>query len=255
VTAAGAATATESLPAGGEGRTGAPSAPPAGAGEVVVLDRDEWRRRGLADGLRELGTVPGAHAPGPDGLADVPWARVGLVLVGVDEPAPAWDRFGGLGLARAARALGPPGIVTVAVTAAVNPLVALRAAEARVDHLYPRRDVGDLRALAELVAGPDPARSPRALADPAALRLLGLTFASRLTAGLELVEAAGLAPALAAGDGHGLSRRRAITLRRKLAAEIGVHPVRPVSAGAHQPSIPSWQQLRELIDLARGLPG
>lgn len=243
----------------GAPRGGAPVArmavPSDVAGDVVVLDGDEWRRRGLADGLRELDAVGGVHAPATGGLVGLPWAQVRLVLVGLDVPAPAWDRFGGLCLARAARRLGGSGVAVVALTSSpANPLVPLRAVEARVDHLYPRQDVGDLAALARVVAAPDPARAPRGLVDPAALALLGVTVASRLSAGLELVEAAGLAPALAAGTGHGLTRRRAITLRRKLAIEIGVRPVRPMSAGAHPPTIPSWQQLRELIDLARGAP-
>jgi hypothetical protein len=142
----------------------------------------------------------------------------------------------------------------VALTAATgNPLVAVRAGEAGADHLYPAGEVGDLVALAGVVTSPDPGRAPARMADLPALRSLGLSFASRLTAGLDMVEAAGLTPAFARGAGHGLTRRRAITMRRRLAEEIGVRPVGPVSAGAHQMSIPSWQQLRRLVNLARGV--
>lgn len=222
--------------------------------EIVVLDHDEWRRRGLTDGVRELG-VATVHAPSPDALARVPWDRVRLALVGVDMPVTAWDRYAGLRLVRAARdrAGRGAGLVTVALTTAVgNPLVAVRAGEAGVDHLYPSHEVGDLETLGRVVTAPGAERAPLQVVDHAGLRLLGVTFGSRLTAGLDLVEALGLAPVFSGPGGHGLTRRRAITVRRRLAETIGVRPVGPASASAHQPSIPSWRHLRELLDLARG---
>ncbi|HEY8547917.1 MAG TPA: hypothetical protein VIL36_22820 [Acidimicrobiales bacterium] len=216
------------------------------AGPVAVVDDDEWRRRGLVDGLRELG-----HE-----LADVAAlapADPAVVIVAADAAHGHWDRLRGLRTAGDLRArLGDGARIVVLADHLDNPLLPVRAIEAGADHLYPRAEVHDLASLHAVVRAPSPARRPAALADPLRLRPFGVTPASRLSAGLALVEQREVTGLFDDPPTVHLTRRRSITLRRALATTMAVEPAGPVTAARNQAVRPTWHQLRRLVAVARG---
>lgn len=211
---------------------------------VAVVDDDEWRRRGLVDGLRELGFA---------GQDPSPAAGVTVVIVAADAGDHRWDRLFGFRTAGDLRhRLGDRARIVVLADDLDNPLVPVRAVEAGADHLYPRAEVRDLAALGSVVASPDAARRPAALVEPARLEPLGVSPSSPLSAGLALIEQRGVTGLFDVPPTLQLSRRRSITLRRALATTMAVHPTGPTTAARHQAVRPSWHQLRRIVDLARG---
>jgi len=210
---------------------------------VAVVDDDEWRRRGLVDGLRELGVRdPGRPAEGAT-----------VVIVAAEAARDRWDRLAGFRTAGDLRELlGDGARIVILADGLDNPLVPVRAVEAGADHLYPRAEVRDLDALRAVVEAPSPDRRPAALVDPARLDPLGVTPTSRLSAGLALIEQRGVTGLFDDPPTVQLTRRQSITLRRALATAMAVHPAGPVTAARNQAVRPTWHQLRRLVDLARG---
>jgi hypothetical protein len=241
----------------------------AGPLAVAVVDDDEWRRRGLVDGVRELGdglTVAGscdragsarlrptgAGGPGRTGGPDA--GPPGLVvLVAADTPAPAWDRLAGFRTAGdLRRRFGDAARIVVLADDLRNPLLAVRAIEAGADHLYPRSEVHDLASLRAVLLAPDGERRPATLVAPGLLRAIGVTAMSRLSAGLDAIEQRELTGLFDDPPSLLLSRRRSITLRRTLATTMAVQATTPPSATRDPAVRPTWQQLRRVVDLARG---
>lgn len=221
---------------------------------VAVVDDDEWRRRGLVDGIRELGGGLNVVAAGPrDSSTELPAVAAGVVVVAADPAVASWDRYVGVRTAGEVRhRLGSAPTVIVLTDDLRNPLLPVRAAEAGADHLYPRSEVSDLVSLQAMLVLPSPERRPAALVDLALIRTLGVSFTSRLSAGLVLIEQAGLTGLFDDPPSLRPTRRRSITLRRTLASTMRVRAAGPVTSASNQPTRPTWHQLRQLVDLARG---
>jgi len=222
---------------------------------VVVVEDNEWRRRGLVDGLRQLGGALTAYAAMPleEALGFNHWDQVDIVLVDAAWRRDHWDRFFGLRVGDAIRACLPePAPVTVLLVGhEANHLLVVRAAEAGFDFVYQRAGVRTIDDLERMVLAPDLGRSPGRIADFPALRQLGLSFSSRLNAGVAFVEENGLAGQLADGP-TALSRRRSITVRQRIADLVGIRPTGPASAATVERTLPSWRQVQQIFDLARG---
>jgi hypothetical protein len=231
-----------------------PDNPPLPPLSEVVVDDDEWRRRGVVDGNRDLGGVLRVSGARPRSEANALVATApDVVVLAVDTDG--WDRFGGLRTAGRLRPLfGPDTCFVALVEDPGNPLLPVRAGEARINHLYPSAEVRDLVSLEGLLLAPRASRRPAHMADLSLLRRMGVQFQSRFSAGLELIEQRGLTALFDEHPVARLSRRRTITLRRELASTMAVRPVGPVTAALNQPVLPTWQQLRRLVDMARGLP-
>lgn len=230
----------------------------AGPLAVAVVDDDEWRRRGLVDGVRELGdglTVAGScDRAGSARLGGADAGAAGLVvLVAADTPGPAWDRLAGFRTAGdLRRRLGDAARIVVLADDLRNPLLAVRAIEAAADHLYPRSEVHDLPSLRAVLLAPDGERRPAVLVAPGLLRAIGVTAMSRLSAGLDAIEQGGLTGLFDDPPSLLLSRRKSITLRGALATTMAVEATTPPSATRDPAVRPTWQQLRRVVDLARG---
>lgn len=225
---------------------------------VVVVEDDEWRRRGLADGLRQLGGALTVYAALDfDAALDfAEWSDVDIALVDTIWREDSWDHFNGLKVGAAIKAAtktsaGDAQPVAVLLTGTdVNDLLVIRAAEAGFDFVYRRDEVGCVDDLERVVLAPDLARSPGRIADFSALRRLGLSFSSRLNAGLTFLEENGLTCHVSGAQT--LSRRRSITLRQRLAEMIGIRASGTASAATVERTLPSWRQVQQIVDLARG---
>jgi DNA-binding NarL/FixJ family response regulator len=218
---------------------------------IVVVDDNEWRRRGIGQAVGELGgvlEVAGLLRHGD--AATFAWAGVDVVLVDAGAEV-AWDRFPGVSSAGLARAAVGPDAVVVLLDNIRSPLIVLRAIEAGVDYLYRWTEVADATALERLVLVPDATRAPGHMLDYHALRRLGLSASSRPNRGLALLAERGLADAATGFSLTALSRRRGITLRRDLADVMRVDALTTSAANPANP-VPSWRQLERIVDLARG---
>lgn len=229
----------------------------AGSRAVAVVDNDEWRRRGLVDGIRELNELQVARACGRDEAGQLRSAELEVVLVAAESIAPgAWDRLVGLRTAGDVRRfLDRTATVVVLADDLSNPLLPVRAAEAGVDYLYARSDVSDLVALQTALTAPSPQRRPAELIDFERIRSLGVSFSSQLSEGLIMIEHRGLTGLFDDPPSVHLTRRRSITLRRALARAMAVRAAGPVSAARNQSHCPTWHQLRQVVDIARGAHG
>lgn len=227
---------------------------------VGVLDDDPWRRRGVAEALRDAGGVIDVMGHGEVGAcsASRSWLHeVDVLLVGLDGQTDSFDRFAPLleaeRVAALARVEGVGPLLVVGLsTARDHPLLPLRASEAGVDHLYWWDRVTDIAALEELVLTPTLASRPTSMLNLGVLRQAGLTTGSTLNAGLRWIEASGFRDEFVGTDATRLSRRQRITVREKLSALMRATSADCGSAAAHDRLLPSWLQLRALVDLARG---
>lgn len=223
-----------------------------GALRVAVMVDDEWRRRGLADGLDEVGGILDVAWSGP---AEVTSTLVGadpeLVLLGLDR-VDGWDGLAGFSSAATLTARLPAAPMVLGVAPDLsNPLVAVRAVESGIQHLCSWSEVVDLETLECALLAPPVSWAPAQRLDFDQLRRLGVPPRSRLSAGLRYLMDEGF-PSVAGPGFDPFTRRRKITLRQRFASITGVRAVGPVSAAANQPVVPSWQQLCAIVDLARG---
>ena len=223
-----------------------------GALGVAVMVDDEWRRRGLVDGLCEVGGILEVVWSGPAEVSStILDAAPELVLLGLDRPL-GWDALAGFSSASALGERLATGPVVVGLAPDLsNPLVAVRAVESGIHHLCSWDEITDLETLECALLAPPVTWAPGQRLDFDQLRQLGVPPTARLSAGLRYLMEEGFADV--AGRGlQPFTRRRKITLRRRFAAVTGVRAVGPVSAAANQPVVPSWQQLCAIADLARG---
>jgi hypothetical protein len=222
----------------------------------VVVHDDEWCRRGLVDGVEELGGVLSTQAAldQKGALAFDDWAAIDVVLVEATGGSAGWDRFAGLGVAEAIRKQSPlpSTVVTLLVNDPCTDLLVLRAAEAGADFVYPHSAIADLEQLERLLLTPDLARTPGRTVDHQTLRRFGLSYSSRLNAALAFIQEHGLSSVFSDGGIQRLSRRQSITTRHRVSEIMRVRPVGPVTGTTVEPSMPSWRQLKEIVDLARG---
>jgi len=182
---------------------------------VVVVDDDEWVRRGRVAALAELAAV--ADVVGIDhraALADpTRWDGVDVVLVDAHDPDRAWDRFPGVGVVQAVRACrGPDAPRIVVVTGHDgNDLLRRRVADAGADWFFSHRDVRDVAHLAAAVLEPE--RLGAALRDTD----------SGLNEAIGLIDRRGFHDAFEPGRAQkstAASRRQLITLRTHLSRAL-----------------------------------
>jgi len=220
---------------------------------VGVVISNEWYRRGMATAIAECAHHRvAAVADHRDAMACT-GALAGLDLVVVDafSRPDDWDRLGGANVvARLKAALDPPKVVALLPSDPYG-IAELRMLEVGADRLIDRAAVTDAADLRHLVlGGRSTGSSPRELADR--LRPLGLTTRSRPGAGLELVREHGLADEFDAPE-PSLSRRQTITIRTRLSEAMGMAPIPAGSGAVITRVLPSWRQVCDVIQAARGL--
>lgn len=220
---------------------------------VAVVTDDEWRRRGLVDGLDELGGI----IERPTGLpvhevAHTDWSQIDAALLIADTPCDPWDQFRALAALPFARLSGHPTLhLTVIADDLSNPLLPLRAAEAGADALLPSTSLKDLETLETAVLLPSTGNQPWRLSDHRRLADLGVSTGARPGACLQWIEDQGLTEAFRS-ERHGLSRRRAITIRSKVMELTGMHPVTALRGGDSVARVPSWSQIHRFVATSRG---
>lgn len=221
---------------------------------VVVVDDDEWRRRGLVDAVRELGGVLRVHAALPHArVNDFDWDAVDIVVVVATGAHESWDQMSGVRSAELVRALDPSRrvVMVLVVDADVGPLIAPRAAEAGVDFVYPWSALTTMEELERAVLAPSADLVPTRIADLAAMRELGVSFSSRLNRGLAHIEREHLCHLFEPTSEVTVSRRQLITSRRRLTDIMRITPVRDRSGSMVDATLPSWRQLRQVVEIAR----
>ncbi len=183
---------------------------------VVIVDDDEWIRRGRAEGLRESGAVasvlPLGHAAA---LADpTVFDSCDVAVVDAHDPTETWDRFVGVGVVRAIRDRRDRETTRVLVVTghAGNDALRQRFADAGADFMYSHDDVRSVPALIDAITSNVPTLATTRNA-PRWDEAIGLVQASEAT---EL-----FVPGTAIKQ-SGVSRRRTITLRTKLLRLLGL---------------------------------
>ena len=219
---------------------------------IVIVDDDEWRRRGVADAVSDLGGLLSLQAAVTtrQALASPVGEGCDVVLFHTDATA-EWDHYPGIGVAARLRKSSPTVRRLLLVAPPGSPLLPLRASEAGVTHFYRTSTLGTMSALERALLLADPECTPSGAIDRALLRSLGLSLSSRLNEGLAFVDESGLRPALNAPYAA-MSRRRGITIRTHLANIMDVKPVSAGSGSVVEPKTPTWRQLSAIVNLARG---
>jgi hypothetical protein len=219
---------------------------------VAVVVDDEWRRRGVVDGLRSLGGVLGCTWAGsPLRTEAIGLEQPEIVVLGIDVDQ-EWDQYAGLGALAALRAAGQlakEAHVVGVVTTLTNPLIAVRAAESGVNALCSWSELRDLPALERALLTPPLEWRPGERMAFSELRELGVSPTASLSAGLSYIRRHALEHAFENGA---FTRRKRITLRRTLADLAGIRATASSSGAQNQPVIPSWQQIQFIFSLARG---
>lgn len=221
--------------------------------EIVLVDDDQWRRRGVVACLDELGGI--LHVLGATSPAEAPasesWTQADVVFVSADGPADAWDRFNGLDAARAVRDSNSDRLrIVLLVPHDFGQVALLRAVETGVDEVFPWDEIKTPADLELLALVPDHKRHPRALVDVRELAAQGLSPSSRPGAALAYVaehklgDLFDLAPQL--------SRRRMITLRSDLGDLLRLTPVGVSGDVLNTRTQPPWRQLLCVVNAARG---
>ncbi len=224
---------------------------------VVVVDDDEWVRRGLAEGVRSserlhpLGALDHAEAAAWNDWRHVDVALVDAYCDGDDR----FDRFPGVGVVERIRRFRSPAETLVIVISGhlTNDLLRLRMAEAGADFFYGRNEVRNLWSLEGSILHPESARRADR-GDPLALARHGLRSTSRLNCGLAYLRDRGLGPAFGSPvrDETVLSRRRAISVRAQVADMVGIRSTAAGSGAFVERVLPSWRQVFDLVNEARG---
>ncbi len=221
---------------------------------VVIVDDDAWMRRGRAAWLAEAPEVEVlATLTHEEALAYDHWESCDVALVDAWDEQERFDRFPGVGVVEHIRARRRPEETTVVVLSGhvFDDVLRLRMAEAGADYFCGTNEICDLDDLVELISRPSE-RHRSAPGDPGRLAELGLTESSRPNAALRDITERGLEGVFEA-EGRpgepGLSRRKTITLRRRLAALAGLAPPPP-----RRPSqtVPEWRAVVRVVNRARG---
>lgn len=188
----------------------------AAAPRVVIVDDDEWIRRGRADGLRETDAIRSVVAiDHADALADPSvFDDCDVAVVDAHVPSERWDRFVGVQVVREIRARRDRQETRIVVVTghANNDALRQRFADAGADYLYSHDDVRSVPDLVEAITtnGPALARTRSGPKWDDAIQLVEEAQATEL-----------FVPGVAIKQ-SGISRRRTITLRTKLVRLLGL---------------------------------
>jgi CheY-like chemotaxis protein len=218
---------------------------------VLVVDDDPWLRAGrravleAADGVIVVDVVDHATA-----VVRAGWDDVDVVLVDAHDPHAEFDHFAGVDVAARARAASSSIRIVVLSGHAFNDVLRLRMAEAGADEFHAHRDVDTADELVRIVTTPQAIGPGPAETTGAARARLGMAPTGSVNDGVrwagEHLGAAAVDPSAAAS---GLSRRRTITARSKLAELMGLEAT-PSSAARR--TTPSWRDITGFLDRARG---
>lgn len=185
------------------------------ASRVLIVDDNEWVRRGRAEALREADWPGEVVALDHRAALGTAWRAGDLVLVDAHDPSPAWDRYVGIAVVSAVRAHVGHRVASVIVMSDGPAPAALRdrAAEAGADHLVEHDHVRNPDELLALV------RDPAARAQRLTIGRRGLTAALHV---VEELDACELFTAPIPQKQSELSRRNIITLRQRLSRVLGL---------------------------------
>lgn len=201
---------------------------------VIVVDDNEWVRRGRAEALREAAWPGDVLALDHAAALDMNWLPGDTVLVDAFDPVQAWDRYVGVAVVSAVREqVGDDASLVVMTDGPPRSLLAERAAEAGADFVVPHDRARDVDELLGLV------RDPASFAERLTVGRRGLTEALAI---VDELDARGLFTAPMLQKQSDLSRRNIITLRQRLARTLGIEPT------------PRLRDLIETINDARGAP-
>jgi hypothetical protein len=223
--------------------------------EIVLVDDDRWRRRGVVATLEELGGILHVHDDirHADMASGRGWGDADVVFVSADSSGDPWDRFGGLDAARAVRDAGGSSLrIVLLLPSDFGSVAMLRALESRVDEVCSWQSIQTHEDLERLVLVPDHRRHPRELLDLHALTDHGLSSSSRPNAALEYIAERELEPLF--DFAPQLTRRRMIGLRSDLGDLLRITPVGASGEMLRSRSLPPWRQLQSVVNLARGRP-
>lgn len=222
----------------------------------VVVSDDEWLRRGLSDGIRStprLELVDGLDHQAALARGDR-WADADVVIAEAVGVGDGFDRYSGVKVVQRIRQHQERHVRIIMLIEDSNDLLRKRLSEAGVDCCYRRGEIASVDSLVDAVNRPDERCRPDHL-DTMALARLGVTRSSRINDGLDYIQASGLEGSIFLGparSGPNLSRRRAISARANFARIARVAPVPTGSGAVVERTLPSWRQLVEIVDRARG---
>jgi CheY-like chemotaxis protein len=214
---------------------------------VLVVDDDEWMRRGMADGLRSRGDVAVVDAISHEEVDDRLWDEVDVLLIDPERRTDPRDRYAGLHTIERFRAARPLATVVAVSWRAADPLFRLRAAEVGATTVHLTADITTVDGLLDVVDG-SAGLPPVSTAE---LVAYGLDASSKVDLGVRwLLE--GRAVAWVDGDVEP-TRRQMIGARETLAKLVGIQPVGAGSGAVVERRVPSWRQIVWLMRSARGL--
>lgn len=217
------------------------------ASVAAVVVADEWLRRGLAHALhetrRELALVADHGGVLADGIPPDVDSYVVEAIGGDDE----WDRVAGVEVVRTIREIAPETVIVGLVPYQPPGLIARRMIEAGATHVVHRQGLGGVQGLTRLLADRSSTTSLRDLQ----ARHLGVHDKTRLNAAFDFIREEELEGRFLA-ETPDLTRRQMITLRSKLSVVMALEPVTAGSSALIERTTPSWRQIREVLDLARG---
>jgi hypothetical protein len=218
--------------------------------DIGIAGDDEWRRRGLAHAVEELGGLLRVAWSVP--LADVRACEHADVLLLAGDTG-GRDRLGGLSHVAAlrlpARTLGLA--IGLVDGDSLNDVSRLRAATSGLDQLHAWSELQHVEDLERAILAPDDGRSPYRTIDEAVLRSYGLSLSSNLAAGLVLLGEDPLG-AFDPAVPHPLTRRQRLTLRARFAGATSMRSSEPGSAASIDRTTPTWRQLSRVVHLACG---
>ena len=224
---------------------------------VVIVDDDEWIRRGRGDGLKAYHDITVRALLDPAGAMAFDFSGVDVVIVDAHDERQEWDRYPGVGVVeRIRRDRSPEETLIVVVSGhTLDPMLRLRMAEAGADFFYAHLDLPTPESLADAIRHPDRSRRTDLL-DRTALASLGLHPWSRPNAALRWTEdagAEGLFTAEASQKSAGGSRRAMTRARNEVARRAHLEP--SLGDRSRRPGDVTWRDVARFVNRALGRPG
>lgn len=221
--------------------------------EILLIDDDTWRRRGVVACLAELGGIlrVSGHLSHGEALELGEWPDADVALLSVQAGGDCWDRYSGFDVVPALdQTTRQRPRVVLLVPDDFSDVGMLRAVEVGVDEVCAWRALRTPDDVERLVLLPDQTRRPLACADRSMLRTLGLSLQSRPNATIAFIKERALEAVFDYAEP--LTRRRTITLRRELSQVLRLDPVAVSGSALVDRSLPSWRQLQHVVNCVRG---
>jgi DNA-binding response OmpR family regulator len=222
---------------------------------VVIVDDDEWIRRGRRDGLAAMDDIDVVDTLTPEAATSrADWSNVDAVVVDAYDQRQASDRYPGVGVVEAIRRSRNADETLILVVSGhiLEPLLRLRMAEAGADFFYAHLDLPDPLSLAEALRRPDLARRAGP-GDTTELAAYGLRPWSKPNAAIRQAEQAGylhLFTAEGSQKASGASRRAMIHARDELARLARLEP--SLGDNERRPGDVTWRDVARFVNRALG---